>query len=78
MIDKLKTNDLRKGINTIKYVRKYLVAAHERTNPGNMQISLFSIMQRADKSFSREVFLRNISEEVFLKQMIYLHLQRQH
>ena len=62
----------------MKYVRKYLVATHERTNSGNMQISLFSIMQRADKGFSREVFLRNISEEVFLKQMIYLHLQRQY
>ena len=42
----------------MKYVRKYLVATHERTNPGNMQISLFSIMQRADKGFSREIFLR--------------------
>ena len=54
------TNDLTKGINTMKKVRKCVEVIREINNTENIQIGLSSIIQRADKDFSNEIKETNI------------------
>ena len=60
------TNDLTKGINTMKNVRKCVEAIRELDNSENIQIGFFSIMHRSDKDFSKEI------SELNLKLMKYV------
>ena len=46
------TNDLTKGINTMKNVRKCVEAIRELDNSENIQIGFSSIVHRSDKDFS--------------------------
>ena len=54
------TNDLTKGVNTIKKVKKFVKVIREIDNTENIQIGFSSIIQRADKDFSNEIKETNI------------------
>ena len=54
------TNDLTKGVNTMKKVRKCLKVIRELDNTENIQIGFSSIIERTDKDFSNEVKETNI------------------
>ena len=54
------TNDLTKGINTMKNVRKCVEAIRELDNSENIQIGFSSIMHRSDKDFSKEISELNV------------------
>ena len=54
------TNDLIKGVNTMKKVRKCLKVIRELDNTENIQIGFSSIIERTDKDFSNEVIETNI------------------
>ena len=54
------TNDLTKGINTMKKVRKCVEVIREIDKTENIQIGFSSIIQRADKDFSNEIKETNI------------------
>ena len=54
------TNDLKKGDNTMKKVRKCMEVIREIDNTENIQIGFSSIIQRADKDFSNEIKETNI------------------
>ena len=54
------TNDLIKGINTMKNIRKCVEAIRELDNSENIQIHFSSIMNRSDKDFSNEISVLNI------------------
>ena len=49
------TNDLTKGINTMKNVRKCVEAIRELDNSENIQISFSSMMHRSDKDFQKKL-----------------------
>ena len=49
------TNDLTKGINTMKNVRKCVEAIRELDNSENIQIGFSSIMHRSDKDFQKKL-----------------------
>ena len=48
-------NDLTKGINTMKKIRKCVEAIRELDNSEHIQIGFSSIMHRSDKDFSKEI-----------------------
>ena len=54
------TNDLTKGVNTMRKVRKSVEVIRELDNTENMQIGFSSIIQRTDKDFSNEIKESNI------------------
>ena len=54
------TNDLTKGVNTMKKVRKCVEVIREIDNTENIQIGFSSIIQKADKDFSNEIKGTNI------------------
>ena len=54
------TNELTKGVNTMKKVRKCVEAVRELHNTENIQIGFSSIIQRTDKDFSNEIKETNI------------------
>ena len=54
------TNDLTKGVNTMKKVRKCVEVIREIDNTENIQIGFFSIIQRTDKDFGNEIKETNI------------------
>ena len=54
------TNDLTKGINTMKNVRKCVEAVRELDNSENIQIGFSSIMHRSAKDFSKEISELNV------------------
>ena len=54
------TNDLTKGINTMKNVRKCVEAIRELDNSENIQIGFSSIVQGSDKDFSKEISELNV------------------
>ena len=54
------TNDLTKGINTMKNVRKCVEAIRELDNSENIQIGFSSIVHRSDKDFSKEISELNV------------------
>ena len=54
------TNDLTKGINTMKNVRKCVEAIRELDNSENIQIGFSSIIHRSDKDFSKEISELNV------------------
>ena len=56
------TNDLTKGVNTMKKVRKCLKVIRELDNTENIQIGFSSIIERTDKDFSNEIKEINIKE----------------
>ena len=56
----LGTNDLTKGNNTMKNVRKCVEAIRELDNSENVQIGFSSIMHRSDKDFSKEISELNV------------------
>ena len=45
------TNDLTKGTNTMKNIRKCVEAIHELDNSENIQIDFSGIMRKSDKHF---------------------------
>ena len=49
------TNDLTKGVNTISKVRKIVSAIQEVDSTRNIQLGFSSIVQRADKDYSKEI-----------------------
>ena len=49
------TNDLTKGINTMKNVRKCVKPIRELDNSENIHIGFSSIMHRFDKDFPKEI-----------------------
>ena len=51
----VETNDLTKGINTMKNVRKCVEAIRELDNSENIQIGFSSIMHRSDKDFQKKL-----------------------
>ena len=53
------TNDLTKGVNTMKKVRKCVQVLRELDNTENIQIGFSSIIQMADKDFSNEIMKLN-------------------
>ena len=55
------TNDLTKGVNTMKKVRKCVKVIQELDNTKNIQIGFSSIIQRTNKDFSNEIKGTNIS-----------------
>ena len=54
------TNDLSKGVNTMKKVRKCVKVIRELDNTKNIQIGFSSIIQRTNKDFSNEIKGTNI------------------
>ena len=54
------TNDLTKGINTMKNIRKCVEAIRELDNSENIQIGFSSIMHRSDKYFTKEISELNV------------------
>ena len=60
MIIHVGTNDLTKGVNTTKKVRKCVEVIREIDNTENIQIGFSSIIQRADKDFGNEIKETNI------------------
>ena len=52
------TNDLTKGVNTMKKIRKCVEVVREIDNTENIQIGFSSIIQRADKDFSNEINIK--------------------
>ena len=54
------TNDLTKGVNTMKKVRKCVEVIREIDNTENIEIGFSSIIQRADKDFGSETKETNI------------------
>ena len=49
------TNDLTKGVNTMSKVRKIVSAIQEVDSTRNIQLGFSSIVQRADKDYSKEI-----------------------
>ena len=49
------TNDLTKGVNTMSKVRKIVNAIQEVDSTRNIQLGFSSIVQRADKEYSKEI-----------------------
>ena len=49
------TNDLTKGVNTMSKGWKIVSAINKVNNNRNIQLGLFSIVQRADKDYSQEI-----------------------
>ena len=54
------TNDLVKGINTMKNIRKCVEAIRELDNLENIQVGFSSKMNRSDKDFSKEISQFNV------------------
>ena len=54
------TNDLTKGVNTMKKVRKCVKVIRELDNTENIQIGFSTIIQRCDNDFSNEIKETNI------------------
>ena len=54
------TNDLAKGINTMKNIRKCVEAIRELDISENIQIGFSSILNRSDKDFSKEIRELNV------------------
>ena len=54
------TDDLTKGINTMKNIRKCVQAIHELDNSKNIQIGFSSKMKRFDKDFPKEISELNV------------------
>ena len=54
------TNDLTKGINTVKNVRKCVEAIRELDNSENVQIGFSSTIHRFNKDFSKEISEVNV------------------
>ena len=53
-------NDLTKGTNTMKYIKKCVEAIRELDNSENIQIGFSSIMHWSEKNFSKEISELNI------------------
>ena len=49
------TNDLTKGVNTLSKVRKIVSAIQEEDSTRNIELGFSSIVQRADKDYSKEI-----------------------
>ena len=49
------TNDFTKGVKTMSKVRKIAIAIREVDSTRNIQLGFFSIAQRADKDYSKEI-----------------------
>ena len=60
LISHVGRNDLAKGVNIIKKVRKCVEVIWELDNTENIQIGFSSIIQRSDKDFSNEIKETNI------------------
>ena len=54
------TNDLTKGINTTKNIRKCVKAFRKMYNTENIQIGFSRIMYKSDKDFSKEISELNV------------------
>ena len=54
------TNDLVKGINTMKNIRKCVEAIRELDNSENIKIVFSSIMNTSEKDFSKEISELNV------------------
>ena len=54
------TNDLTKGTNTMKNIRKCVEASRELDYSENIQIGFSSIIHRSDKDFSKEISELNV------------------
>ena len=54
------TNELTKGVNTVKRVRKCAEVMRELDNKENIQTGFSSIIQRTDKDFSNEIKETNV------------------
>ena len=59
------TNDLTKGINTMKNIRKCVEVIRELDNSENIQIGFSSIMNRSDKGFSKEISELNVKLKTY-------------
>ena len=59
-IDNPRRDELTKGVNTMKKVRKCVEVIRELDNTENIQIGFSSIIQRSDKDFSNEIKDTNI------------------
>ena len=59
------TNDLTRGVNAIKKVRKCVEVIRELGNTEKIQIGFSSIIQRADKDFSNQIKETNIKLKKF-------------
>ena len=60
LIMHVETNDFRKGVNTMKKVRKCVEVIWELDNTENIQTGFSSITQRTDKDFRNEIKETNI------------------
>ena len=60
------TNDLIKGVNTMRKVSKCVEIIRELDNTENSQIRFSSIIQRTDKDFSNEIKETNIKLKNYL------------
>ena len=60
LINHVVTNDLTKGINAMKKVRKCVEVIRELDNTENIQIGFSCIIQRTDKDFINEIKETNV------------------
>ena len=56
----IRTNDLRKSVNTTRKVRKYVEVIQELNNAEKIWIGYYRTIQRSHKDFSNEITKNNI------------------